>query len=303
MAVNLLLYAAAVLIWGTTWYAITFQLGVVDPSVSVVYRFGLASALLFAWLGVSGGPVRLARRDLGFAGLMGLTLFCVNYWLTYHATSLIVSALVALTFSVLSPMNVVNARLFFGQPMRPVVLAGGAVGIAGVALLFLPDLMAAGWGGDAAAGLAFGLAASYSASLGNMIGARNARAGVPLVTATAWGMGLGAAAMLAWVLATGTPLGFDPRPAYVLSLAYLSVFGSIAAFLCYLSLIGRIGADRAGYSNVAVPLVAVAVSALYEDFVLTPSGIAGILLVLAGNLLVVVPDRWWRRPAAVQPAS
>ena len=87
--------------------------------------------------------------------------------------------------------------------------------------------------------------------------------------------------------AQGHSFTFDWSAGYVISLAYLSVFGSIVAFGAYLTLLGRIGAHRSGYSMVMFPVVALILSALFEGLQIDLSIVVGTLLVLSGNLFVL----------------
>lgn len=292
MSSNALLYAAAILIWGSTWFGITFQLGVVDPAVSIAYRFTLAGLILLGWLAFRRQNLLPSRAALPGIAATGLFSFCLSYLCSYAATGLLTSGLVAVAGSALSIMNVLNARLFLGQPVRGRVLLGGSVGVFGVLLLFLPSIRAEGWGGGAALGLAIIMAGNYFASLGNMAVAKARKAAVPLIPATAWGMLMGAALTLATALLRGAELRFDPSFAYVASLLYLALFGSVAAFLSYFTLLGRIGADRAGYVAVMVPIIALIISTLFEGFQWTPVGVAGLALAVGGNLLVMAPAGW-----------
>ena len=86
---------------------------------------------------------------------------------------------------------------------------------------------------------------------------------------------------------TGTSFTMDWSMPYIASLVYLSVFGSIIAFGAYLSLIGQIGADRAAYATVLFPIVALLISSVFEGFEWTALSLAGMALVLAGNVLIV----------------
>ncbi|WP_193552229.1 DMT family transporter [Oleisolibacter albus] len=297
MSTNLLLYAAAVLIWGSTWFAITFQLGVVDPAVSIAYRFALAGGLLMGWLALRRERLLPPRHAWPMIAVTGLFTFCLNYLLVYKATGLLPSGLVAVAGSVLSLMNVLNARLFLGQPIRPAVLIGGCIGVLGVLLLFSPEIDAHGIGGGALLGFGLMMLGNYASSLGNMAVARARKAEVPLFVATAWGM-LGGAALTALIAAVrGASFGFEPTAGYLLSLLYLALFGSVAAFLSYFTLLGRIGADRAGYVAVMTPIVALIISTLFEGYVWTLVSALGLLLAVGGNLLIMAPPRWFGRQA------
>lgn len=283
----LVLFLLSSFIWGTTWLVIKFQLGVVEPEVSVAWRFGLASLLLLGWSALRGISLRFGARDhLGFA-LLGLLLFGLNYVLVYLAEVHLTSGLVAVLFAFLVFWNLLGARLFFGTPAPLAVLVGAALGVAGVGLLFWPEL--AGVRGDAGVGLgvAYAVAATVVASAGNLWSQRLFARGVPVVPGTAWSMGYASLGVMAWCAARGLPFAFDGRWPYVLSLLYLAVFGSVVAFVSYLTLLKRIGAGRAGYTAAVIPLVAMLASTLYERYRWTASAAAGVALVLAGTVLVL----------------
>lgn len=289
MSTNVVLFLATTLIWGSTWYAITFQLGAVDPAVSVAYRFLLAGGVLLAFLAVRRQPVLPRRDGWWLIGVAGLFNFALNYLLVYKATALLPSGLVAVAGSVLSLMNVVNARLFLGQPIRPSVLGGGIMGVAGVLLLFMPEMTGGVLTGGAAVGFGLMMLSNYSASLGNMAVSRMRRAEMPLIGSTAWAMLVGAALMALVAALRGASFQVEATLPYLLSLAYLSLVGSIAAFLCYFTLLGRMGPGRAGYIAIMTPVLALVVSTLFEDYHWTPSGALGLGLAVAGNLLVMAP--------------
>jgi drug/metabolite transporter (DMT)-like permease len=281
------LYILTSLIWGSTWLAITFQLGVVAPEVSVVYRFALASALLAGYAWLRRLPMHFSLRDHGFIALQGIFLFCANYITVYLAEQYLASGLVAIVFSTLTLCNIFLAALFLGSAVRPRVVMGGLLGVAGLVLVFSRELTSLGQAADWRLGLALSLAGVLSASVGNIVAARNQRAGLPIVQTNAYGMGYGALATLGFALVRGVPFAFDSSAGYVISLVYLAVFGSVVAFGAYLTLVGRIGVERAGYIAVVFPLVALALSMAFEGLGLTPVGLLGVLLVAAGNALVL----------------
>jgi drug/metabolite transporter (DMT)-like permease len=163
--------------------------------------------------------------------------------------------------------------------------------VAGVALLFLPELREAGQGGQAALGVAFGLGATVLACGGNMIAVRNHQVGLPVFEGTTWGMAYGAAFAALLAMALGVPWSFDARPAYVLSLLYLAVFGSIAAFGAYLTLLKHVGAGPAAFVGVATPVVALALSTLFEGYRWTWVAALGVNLAVAGNWLALRATR------------
>lgn len=286
------LYAAAVLIWGSTWFAIRFQLGEVAPEVSVAYRFALASALLLAYSALRGLPLRFTWREHGWMAAQGLLLFCVNYLVFYEASARLTSGLIAVVFSTIVLMNILNGALLLGRPVEARPVAAALLGLAGIALVFWPEVAAMGASGVVFTGVALSLAGTLVASWGNIASARNQRHGLPVIQSNAYGMAWGALIMAAWAALRGVPFDYDPAPAYTLSLLYLSVFGSVLAFGSYLTLLGRIGPERAAYATVLFPVVALALSTLFEGYRWTPAGLAGLALVLAGNLLVLAPGAW-----------
>lgn len=298
MPLNIALFLATILIWGSTWYAITFQLGAVDPSVSIGYRFLLAGSVLLGWLVLRRQPLWPARKTWPLIAGAGLLNFSLNYLLVYKATVLLPSGLVAVAGSALSLMNVLNSRLFLKQPLRPAVLLGGCLGLVGVLLLFSPELEGGSLVSGALAGLGLMMLSNYSASLGNMVVSTARRGGMPLIALTGWGMVTGAALMLGLAAVRGADFSVSLTAPYLLSLLYLALFGSIAAFLCYFTLLGRMGADRAGYVSIMTPVVALLISTLFEGYHWTPAGIAGLVLALAGNLLVMAPTSLFSRVPA-----
>ena len=284
---NFALYALAVLIWGSTFFAIEFQLGVVAPEVSVFYRFATASAILFAWCGLRGLQLRFGMREhLRFA-LLGVLLFGINYALTYNSQQYIVSALAAIAFAMLPWMNMLNARLLFGTRAKPRVILGAAVGVIGITTVFLPQIREFSFDDATFFGFSLALAATFSASLGNLVSQSSQRAQLPVVQSNAWGMLYGSLCVACIALLSGREFTFDPSAGYLISFFYLTVFGSIVAFGAYLTLLGRIGADRAGYATVVFPVVAVALSALFEGLAVDATTTIGFVLVLVGNVLVL----------------
>lgn len=282
-----LIYAIVVLIWGTTWYTIKFQLGVVAPEVSLVYRFGLAAVCVFVYARVTGSPLKLSLRDHRMVALQGITLFCLNYWMTYLSTQYLTSGLVAVLFTSIIFFNIVNGRLIFRAPIERRVLLAAATGVLGVALLFLPEVQAALHNPTIVHGAVLALTATYVASLGNMAASRNTQAGLPVVTVNAYGLAYGTVGLALIAAIRGTPVDFDPHWPYVVSLLYLSLAGTSLAFGLYLALIKRIGASRAAYTSVLFPVVALVVSTLFEGYRWSLPAILGLVVLVAGNALAL----------------
>jgi len=279
MAASPSLYLLTILIWGTSWFAIKFQLGVVAPEVSLVYRFGLAALLLALFCRLTKRSFDFALRDHGFILLQAICLFS-------DATALLTSGLIAVVFSSMMFMNMFNQALFLRRRVEPVVMLGAMLGLIGISAIFWPEIKATNASSDVTRGLLLSVLATYLASVGNIVSARNQQTGLPVIQTNAMGMGYGALVMFlyAWVL--GSTFNYDFSWGYSVSLLYLAVFASILAFGAYLTLIGRIGADRAAYATVLFPIVALMISTWFEDFNWSPPALAGVGLVLLGNVLV-----------------
>ncbi len=286
---NLSLYIITVLIWGSTWIAITFQLGQVAVEASLVYRFALASLILFVYC-------RYKRLDLGFTlkqhaylVLFGILNFSINYLFLYKAQEYLSSALTAVLFSLLLLINIINTRLFFGTRIEPKVYLGALLGLAGIVAVFWPQLESMESGNVILLNIGYCLLGTLFASFGNILSARNQRASYPLIQSNAWSMGYGSLAMVLAVFAQGKSLNFEFSYGYIVSLLYLAIFGSVIAFGAYFALLGRIGPHKASYSVVLFPIVALILSSMFEGLQWQGLLGVGIGLILAGNIIVLWP--------------
>ena len=223
--------------------------------------------------------------------LLGLCLFSVNFLFFYNATHYIVSGLSSVIFSMATVMNMANSYLFYRQKPNARLIAGAASGISGITLLFWPDLTEATETVDTLIGMGLAAAGTFCFSLGNMLSAHQQKQGLSVVSVNAWGMMYGAMALGVATLVSGTPFTFSTEASYIGSLLYLAVPGSVIAFSCYLLLVGRIGAQKAAYSTVLFPLVALGISTVYEGYSWSLFALCGVVLVVAGNIMVFYPAR------------
>ncbi|WP_430473958.1 DMT family transporter [Thalassospira lucentensis] len=280
------LYTAVVVIWGSTWIAIQYQLSVA-PEVAVAYRFALATLILLAWCFARRLPMRFSLRDHFFMAVLGICLFSLNYVLIYVASTHLTSGLLAVVFSTIVIMNMINGAIFFHRRPETRTLIGATIGLSGIAMVFANDLAAFDLTTGGSIGLLVSLAGSYIASLGNMASARNQGRGIPVMQANAYGMLYGSVLLFAYIGLAGIPLTFDTSPPFLMALVYLSLFGSVLAFGFYLTLLGKIGPDRAAYSSVMFPVVALLLSTWFEDFHWTSNIIWGVGLTLIGNVVIL----------------
>jgi len=284
---NLNLYLIAITIWGSTWLAITFQLGVVPPAVSIVWRFALSAAMLLAYARWKKLNLRFSAREHFWIAVQGVFMFGMSYVCVYIAEQHLASGLVAVAFSIIVFWNIVLVRLFFGTPINLVALLAATLGVGGIALVFLPELTSFSTAREGVLGLGLSIIGTLIASLGSMAATRNQAHGLPTVQVNGFAMLYGAISVAVYALLTGDSFTFDWSGAYVASLLYLALFGSVLAFGAYLTLMRRIGAERAGYAGVAVPIVALFLSTVVENLRWQAPMIAGVALCLAGNVLML----------------
>lgn len=284
---NLILYVIPAFIWGSTWLAITFQLGVVDPLVSVFYRFLLAAIILFIYCSMIKMNLKYTAKQHLFMALQGVFLFGINYWLVYLAEVHLKSGLVAVIFSTIIFMNIFNGVIFLKSKIRMDVVLSALIGFAGIILVFKDHIFGFNFSSDESLGLILSFLSVIGASFGNIISAYNQRNKLPVVQTNAYGMFYGALLMLLLVFITNTPLSFDASFKYISSLIYLAVFGSIIAFYSYLTLLGKIGADRAAYVTLVFPIIALLLSTFFEEYTWTLFALLGVALITFGNFLML----------------
>lgn len=285
------LYALCVLIWGTTWYAITAQIGAIAPEYGVALRFALAAAVLFAWCAWRGLPLRFSLRLHALFALQGLTGFCLSYIGIYHAERFIVSGVVAVGYAASPLVGLVTARLFLGTPMSRRVAAGSAMGLVGVGLIFRQEVSRLGASEAVLLGAGLTAAAVLLSSTASIAAARYQRQGVSGWPPLAWAMAWGAAGAAVVGQALGAPTDVAWSLPFAASLAYLTLAGSVAAFGAFYAVVHRLGPAKAGYIGVVTPVVALAVSSALEGFVWTGDTLAGVALALGGNAVAMWQPR------------
>ena len=273
--------------WGSTWFAIKFQLGQVDPLVSVVYRFMIAGLLLMVFSLIRKLNLRFTLREHLLMILQGIILFGFNYWLVYLAETNLASGIVAIIFSFSIFTNIFFNYLLLKGKIRREVMAGAILGIAGTFLIFNHEL---GNSEQIAIGyqaLMFCFGSIVLASLGNILSKYNQSRKLPVIQTNAFGMTYGSLAMMLMVPLSGRSFSFEMSAPYIASLFYLAIFGSIVAFTLYLKLVGDIGPDRAGYTTLVAPVIALIISSLFENYQWGIVAVFGVILLFAGNILAL----------------
>lgn len=288
---DILLYATAVLAWGFAWIGIHFQIGVVSPDVSILWRFLIAGIVMLTIAWWRGDRMRFTVSEHAGIALLGLLLFSLNFLLFYNAAASIPSGLLSVVFSLASFFNVWLAVIFLGAAIDPRVAFGGILGAAGMAAMFYPQFASAQFKQGTLIALALCVLGTLAFCLGNMVSVRLQRRGIPVFAASGYAMLYGCAAVAIHAAVNRHAFIIDWSPTYLIALVYLALIGSVVAFACYLTLLGRIGADRAAYVTVLGPVVALMVSTFVEDFRWSAPSILGLVAVLIGNVLVLRPAK------------
>ena len=284
---NWQLFAICVLTWGTTWYAITFQIGHTAPEVGVALRFGLAGSVVLAFCAWRGLRLRFTRREHALLALQGCFMYGVSYVCVYHAEKHIVSGLVAVGYSASPLVTGLGAHWLFGQRVTAHFLAGGLLGLAGVALMFWTEFGRAAGTHDAALGALFTIASVLLSSIGSLTASRNRTHGLPFWPSMGFGMLYGAAVSAAVALLQGQAFAPPAVASWWFALSYLALAGSVLTFACFLTLQERIGPGRTGTVGVMTPLLALVVSMLFEAFRPDALTLLGATLAVAGNVLML----------------
>lgn len=290
-AFDLALFATVVFVWGTSWLPLRLQLGVVAPEVSGFWRFAIADAIMFIWLIASGDRIRFALADHARFALLGALLFSFNFLCAYYAGFYLTSGLLAVVFSLAAVVNPLLAAVIWRAPPEGTVVLGAVLGVAGVALLFGPEIVVTQASRDTAIGLTLVSMATLSFCAGNMCSAAYQQRGISVLSANSWGMLYGTLWFALVAVLRGEPFIVEWSARYLLSVFWLIIPSTVIAFAAYLTLLGRIGAGRAGYSTVLVPVVALILSTFFENYVWTVSAALGVVLVLIGNVIVLSRGR------------
>ncbi|MFY2736002.1 DMT family transporter [Pseudocitrobacter faecalis] len=283
---NALLYILVVAIWGTTWIAIFLQQGPVPATVSIFWRFAIASVTMLTILLLTHRLRRLALRDHLFCVLQGCCVFGFNFWCFYTAASWINTGLESVIFSMAVLFNAINSFLFFRQTPPGRFYLAALLGLVGIITLFWDDLQVSGLSSTILPGILLSALGTYGFSLGNMLSIRHQRRGLETLTTNSWAMLYGTLMIGGLALLRGD--NFTPQwtISYLGALFYLAIFGSVIAFGAYFTLVGRIGASNAAYSTLLFPLVALTLSTIYEGYQWHANAIIGLVLILVGNLVM-----------------
>lgn len=281
-------FILVVLIWSSTWIVIRDQIGTVPASWSVCYRFALAGLAMAIFARMRGVSLNIGRSGLLYATLLGAAQFVLNFNFVYRAETHLTSGVVAVVYAMLLIPNSILAWIFFRQPVSRAFIGGSVVAVTGIVLMLVHEYHAASV--DPAAvlmGAAFSAAGLMSASTANVMQGMQIARRLPMIAVLAWAMLIGAGidAALAWAT-TGPPV-IEPRIGYLLGIGWLGIAGSVVTFPLYFGLIQRMGAGRAAYTGVLIPVIAMLISTVAEGYRWTGLAASGALLAMAGMVIAL----------------
>lgn len=284
---NLILFISTLLCWSPTWYLIKFQFGVVDPLISIFYRFFIASIIVFIFLILSKKKMSFnLHQHLSFL-LLGVTLFSLNYIFFYLANTYLISGIVTIAFSTILIMNILGERIYFKIKSSKETLFAAGFGIVGILIIFGNELLNFKLEDKTHIGIILSFIATFWASTGNLIHQKNSKDKIPFIQSIAYGMLYGSLFTLIVAKFRGAEIIFDNSISYILSFLYLSIIGSVVAFYLYLKLLDNIGSARAGYIGVIMPIIALIISTIFEGLQWTNNLIIGLPVLIFGCVLIL----------------
>ena len=284
---NYILFGITLFCWSPTWYVIKFQLGYVDPLVSVFYRFLAASIIIFIYLIIRNKNLKFNFSYHTWFLFFGIFLYSVNYVFFYLSNTYLISAFPAIVFSTVVIMNILGEAFYFGKKPSLKTLIGATIGMIGITIIFNDEIFNFSLSNGTHIGLFLALLGTFCASTGNMIHQRNLNHNFPLIETIAYAMFYGSLVTLLIIQIKGTELLFEFTFNYIASLIYLSIVGSIFAFVFYLRLLENVGAGRAGYVGVVMPVLALLISTIFEDLEWNVDLIIGLPILIIGAVLVI----------------
>ena len=284
---NIILFIITLICWSPTWYVIKFQLGYVDPLVSVFYRFISASIIIFIYILIKNKKIKFSFNQHIWFLFFGTCLYSLNYVFFYLSNTYLISAFPAIVFSTVVIMNILGERFYFKKKASLRTLIGMMIGMIGILIIFNNEIFTFSFNNDIHTGLFLALLGTFCASTGNMIYQRNFNNNFPLIETIAYAMLYGSLITLLVIQIKGTELLFEYTFSYIASLAYLSIVGSIFAFFFYLKLLEKVGSGRAGYVGVVMPVLALLISTIFENLEWKQDLIIGLPILLIGGVLVI----------------
>ena len=284
---NYILFLITLFCWSPTWYLIKFQLGYVDPLVSVFYRFLIAAIIIFIYLVIKNKNLKFSINHHFWFLFFGTCLYSINYVFFYLSNTYLISAFPAIVFSTVVIMNILGEKFYFKKKPSLKTLIGATIGMIGIIIIFNDEIFNFSLSEGTHVGLFLALIGTFCASTGNMVHQRNLNNNFPPIQTIAYAMLYGSLVTLFVTQIRGAELLFENSISYISSLLYLSIFGSIFAFVSYLKLLEKVGPGRAGYVGVVMPVLALIISTIFEKLEWQIDLIIGLPILIIGAILVI----------------
>ena len=284
---NFFLFLITLFCWSPTWYVIKFQLGYVDPLVSVFYRFLIASIVIFIYLLIKKKSLNFSFNHHIWFLFFGTSIYSINYVFFYISNTYLISAFPAIVFSTVVIMNILGEGFYFKKKPSLKTLIGATIGMIGIIIIFNDEIFNFSLSKGTHIGLFLALIGTFCASTGNMVHQRNLNKNFPSIQTIAYAMLYGSLVTLFVTQVRGAELLFENSISYISSLLYLSIFGSIFAFVSYLKLLEKVGPGRAGYVGVVMPVLALIISTIFEKLEWQIDLIIGLPILIIGAILVI----------------
>lgn len=293
------LYVSIILLWGFTWIAIKNQIGIVPIEISLIYRMALAAIIMFFVLLIKRVSFRLTLKQHAALILLGALLFSGNFIFIYSATQYITSGVAALIFSTSVIMIMLNGLIFLKKPISLTTLVGGLLGLIGLGCIFWPELENFSLSSETSIGLILALIGTYCFAWANQVSTYCTKISIPLISSTFYGMVYGTLLLMIYSCLMKIPFQIDLSSNYILSLLYLAIPGSVFGFMIYLGLVKRLGPEKAVYTTLFFPIVALIVSTYFEYFEWSVAEVSGVILILLGNTFVLTKPTLFRQAKAI----
>ena len=287
---TVVLFTLCSLIWGSTWFAITFQLGI-NSLWSIFYRFLLATLMLGTYCYLRYGFPRFTFRQHVRLLFQGACLCAVSYWMIYESERYITSGLTAVLSTSVLYFNVIIRRVWLLKPVQAKVVAGGIIGSVGIVLVMLPEISFTDVAGASVEGVLLTLGGSLVLAFGCVACERNEDDKLPILPTVSFNMFYGCVVLLVLAVAMKVKPEFNVSSQFIVSLVYLAIFGSIGALTSYIALIRRIGADKAAFVDIVYPVVALSLSSIMEDYQWNLMALAGVIFIASGNAIALKPAK------------
>lgn len=294
-AVTLSAFVAAVVIGGANFVAVKATVDELEPLYGAAARFGLAGLLFFAILAVARVPMPHGAALVG-AAVYGTLAFGATYALLYLALVELSAGVASVLMATAPLFTLVLATLLHMERITARGLVGGTLAVVGIALLSTDSL-----GGDVPLGYLVAAVAAPLAAGGSAVAAKRFPR-TDAVATNAVGMTVGAALLALASVAAGETWAVPEQTDTWLASVWLVVVGSVGLFWCVLFVVKRWTASASTFVLPLMPIVAVALGALFLDERIGVEELAGGVLVVGGAYVGALRrDR--REPVPAAPAT